>query len=75
MMPSVKMLSKVPQSSTLKLGGGGGVHWSPVWTVSHTGDLRRPLILLQAVFIHVGEDAGTSLSEHWEAPAAAAAHR
>lgn len=71
-MPSVKMLSKVLQSSTLKLGGGGDRSpWSPVWTVSHTGDLRRPLILLQAVFIHVGEDAGTSFSEHWEAPAAA----
>lgn len=37
--------------------------------VSHTGDLRLSLILLQAVFVHVGEDAGTSLPEHWEAPA------
>lgn len=41
--------------------------------VSHTGDLRLSLILLQAVFIHVGEDAGASFSKHWEA--SAAAHR
>lgn len=30
---------------------------------SHTGDLRLSLFLIQAMFIHVGEDAGTAFSE------------
>lgn len=41
-----------------------------VGLASHAGDLGLPLFLLQAVFIHVGQRAGTAVSEQREAPAA-----
>lgn len=53
----------------LELEGRGGLSLESRVDVSHTGDLRLSLILLQAAFIHVGEDAGTSFSEHWEVSA------
>lgn len=59
-----KNTEKSAAVSTLKSEGG---------VASHAGDLRLSLFLLQAVFIHVGEDAGTAFLQPWEA--AAGAHR